>query len=303
MIGQLFLRQLRSGGCNPRCLRYTAFNCVIMAGRMEKLEKYRVNPKKFSLKQFAPEDRSARSADKAQDVAELATLTQAINARQDILHAQGQHKLLLILQGMDASGKDGTVKQVFSACDPLGIRLASFKAPSAQELAHDYLWRIHAQVPQAGELVIFNRSHYEDVLIVRVHDWIDEAECQRRYQQINDFERMLSETGTTIIKCFLHISPAEQKLRLQERLQDPSKHWKFNPKDLDERALWKRYMQAYEQALRATSTPFAPWYVIPADSKTNRNLMISRLLLDTLNRMPLAYPSKPAAWAGLTIAD
>ncbi len=268
-----------------------------------KTEAFLVNPKKFSLARFKPDDRSARGPDRETDAATLAALTEQINLRQDILHAQGQHKVLLILQGMDASGKDGTVKHVFSACDPLGIRLASFKAPSAEELAHDYLWRIHAQVPKAGELVIFNRSHYEDVLIVRVHDWIDEAECQRRYQQINDFERMLSETGTTIIKCFLHISREEQKLRLQERLQTPTKHWKFNPRDLDERALWPRYMQAYQQALRATSTPEAPWYVVPADSKTNRNLLISRILLETMNRLPLAYPGKPAAWDALTIPD
>jgi len=230
-------------------------------------------------------------------------MTEAINARQDILHAEGKHKVLLILQGMDTSGKDGTVKQVFSACDPLGIRLASFKAPSADELAHDYLWRVHQQVPASGELVIFNRSHYEDVLIVKVHDWIDEAECKRRYQQINDFERMLSETGTTIIKCFLHISNAEQKQRLQERLDTPSKHWKFNPKDLEERALWDRYMEAYTQALQQTSTKYAPWYVIPADSKTNRNLLISRILLETLNQLPLAYPAKPETWDKLTIKD
>lgn len=270
---------------------------------MEKLEKYRVNPKKFSLKQYSADDRSARNEDKAQDLVELAKLTEAINARQDILHAEGKHKVILLLQGMDTSGKDGTVKQVFSACDPLGIRLASFKAPSADELAHDYLWRVHAQVPAKGELVIFNRSHYEDVLIVKVHDWIDEAECKRRYQQINDFERMLTETGTTLIKCFLHISKEEQKERLQERLDEPSKHWKFNPKDLEERALWDDYMQAYESAMQATSTEYAPWYVIPANSKTNRNLLISRLLLETLNALPLAYPPKPKEWDALKIKD
>ncbi|AKR43269.1 polyphosphate kinase 2 family protein [Methylophilus sp. TWE2] len=270
---------------------------------MEKLEKYRVNSKKFSLKQYSADDRSARNEDKAQDLAELAKLTEAINARQDILHAEGKHKVILLLQGMDTSGKDGTVKQVFSACDPLGIRLASFKAPSADELAHDYLWRVHAQVPAKGELVIFNRSHYEDVLIVKVHGWIDGAECKRRYQQINDFERMLTETGTTLIKCFLHISKEEQKERLQERLDEPTKHWKFNPKDLEERALWDEYMQAYESAMQATSTEYAPWYVIPANSKTNRNLLISRLLLETLNALPLAYPPKPKEWDALKIKD
>ena len=270
---------------------------------MDKLKQYRVSPQKFSLAQCAADDRSERSGDKAADVAELARLSAAINARQDILHAQGEHKLLLILQGMDTSGKDGTIKHVFSACDPLGIRLVSFKAPSAQALAHDYLWRVHSEVPAKGELVIFNRSHYEDVLIVKVHDWIDEAECVRRYQQINDFERMLTETGTTIIKCFLHISPEEQATRLQERMQDPTKQWKFDPQDLEERKRWPAYMEAYERALKATSSKHAPWYVIPADSKTNRNLLVSRILLAALNAMPLTYPDKTAALAGLTLKD
>ncbi|KQT43303.1 MULTISPECIES: polyphosphate kinase 2 family protein [unclassified Methylophilus] len=270
---------------------------------MDKLSSYRVNPKKFSLKQIKADDKSARSGDKAEDAAILMQLTEAINERQDILHAQGEHKVLLILQGMDTSGKDGTVKQVFSACDPLGIRLASFKGPSEDELAHDYLWRVHAQVPRKGELVIFNRSHYEDVLIVKVHDWINDAEAKRRYQQINDFERMLTETGTTIIKCFLHISKEEQKERLQERLDDPTKGWKFNPNDLNERALWDKYMKAYEIALQETSTEHAPWYVIPADSKTNRNLLISRILLQALEDLPLAYPEKPKEWNKLVIED
>jgi PPK2 family polyphosphate:nucleotide phosphotransferase len=270
---------------------------------MDKLSNYRVNPKKFALKQIKADDKSARSGDKAEDAAILMQLTEAINERQDILHAQGEHKVLLILQGMDTSGKDGTVKQVFSACDPLGIRLASFKGPSEEELAHDYLWRVHAQVPRKGELVIFNRSHYEDVLIVKVHDWIDDAEAKRRYQQINDFERMLTETGTTIIKCFLHISKEEQKERLQERLDEPTKGWKFNPNDLNERALWDEYMKAYEKALQETSTEYAPWYVIPADSKTNRNLLISRILLQALEDLPLAYPENPKEWDKLVIED
>lgn len=265
------------------------------------IEQYRVNPKKFSLKLFKPADQSLRSGDKLKDNSELSRIAALISARQNILYAQGQHKLLLILQGMDASGKDGTIKHVFTECDPLGLRLASFKAPTTHELAHDYLWRIHAQVPKKGELVIFNRSHYEDVLIVKVHDWINVAECKRRYQQINDFERMLSETGTVIIKCFLHISKEEQKTRMEARMQDPQKGWKFDPKDLDERAHWDAYMDAYEAALAATSTDHAPWYVIPADSKTNRNLLVSRILLDALESMPLAYPSLPAAWQSLTV--
>lgn len=270
---------------------------------MTKLSQYRVNPKKFSLKNIDPADRSARTGDKAQDQQLLAELATEINALQDILHAEGKRKVLLVLQGMDTSGKDGTVRHVFSECDPLGIRVASFKAPTSEELAHDYLWRVHQQVPKKGELVIFNRSHYEDVLIVKVHDWIVDAECERRYQQINDFERLLAENGTVIIKCFLHISKEEQKERFEERLNDPTKSWKFNPGDLEERALWPKYMTAYENALKATSTDYAPWYVIPADSKTNRNLLISKILLNALQEMKLEYPPTPEEFKSIVIED
>jgi PPK2 family polyphosphate:nucleotide phosphotransferase len=269
---------------------------------MANLNQYRVKAN-FSLKSIKADDKSERSGDKAKDTLELEKLASKINALQDILYAQGKHKILLILQGMDASGKDGTVKHVFSECDPLGIRLASFKGPTPDELAHDYLWRVHKEVPQKGEIVIFNRSHYEDVLIVKVHDWIDDAECKRRYAQINAFEKLLAETGTVIIKCFLHISKAEQELRMQERLDDPTKTWKFNPNDLKERALWPKYMQAYEAAMNATSTPHAPWFVVPADSKINRNLLISRLLYDALKKLDLEYPPVPPEFKTIVIAD
>jgi len=265
--------------------------------------RYHVNPKNFSLENYNPKDKSERTASKEQDALELTKLATEINALQDILNAEGKRKVLLVLQGMDASGKDGTVRHVFSECDPLGIRLASFKAPSSEELAHDYLWRAHLQTPKAGELVIFNRSHYEDVLIVKVHDWINDVECKRRFAQINDFERLLAETGTTIIKCFLHISKEEQKIRMQERLLDSRKTWKFNPNDLKERELWSLYMQAYERAMEATSTKYAPWYIVPADSKTNRNLLISRLLLNTLKGMQLKYPVVPADYKSIVIPD
>jgi len=270
---------------------------------MANLDQYRVNPKSFSLKDFDPRDKTERSATKEEDVVEFARLVSEINRYQDILHAEGKHKVLLVLQGMDTSGKDGTIRHVFSECDPLGIRLANFKAPSSEELAHDYLWRVHQQVPKTGELVIFNRSHYEDVIIVKVHNWIDHEECNRRYAQINDFERMLAETGTTIIKCFLHISKDEQKKRLQERLDDPEKTWKFNPGDLKERELWPDYTVAYEQAIKATSSKHAPWYIVPADSKTNRNLLISRLLLKTLKNLDLKYPAVPAEYKSIRIEN
>lgn len=270
---------------------------------MTNLDQYRVNPKNFALKDFNPRDKTERSVTKEEDAIEFAKLVSEINRYQDILHAEGKRKVLLVLQGMDTSGKDGTIRHVFSECDPLGIRLANFKAPSNEELAHDYLWRVHQQVPKTGELVIFNRSHYEDVVIVRVHNWIDENECKRRYAQINDFERMLTETGTTIIKCFLHISKGEQKKRLQERLDDPEKTWKFNPGDIKERELWSDYTEAYEQAIKATSSKHAPWYIVPADSKTNRNLLISRLLLNTLRNLDLRYPAIPAEYKSIKIQD
>lgn len=266
------------------------------------LDQYRVTSG-FSLGAFDTKDKSQRNGDKASDLAELEKIATEISALQDILHAQGNHKVLVIAQGIDASGKDGTISQLLTGCNPRNSRAVSFKAPSADELAHDYLWRVHAQVPKAGELVVFNRSHYEDVLIVKVHNWIDEAECKRRYAQINDFERMLTETGTTILKCYLHISKEEQKVRMQERLTDPTKTWKFNPDDLEERKLWPQYMQAYEQALAATSTKYAPWYVIPADSKTNRNLMVSRLLLNALKGLNLSYPPRPDQYNNIKIED
>lgn len=269
---------------------------------MANLDSYRVKSK-FSLKNIQSDDKSERTGDRAKDVLALEKIAAEINALQDILYAQGKHKILLVLQGMDASGKDGTVKHVFSECDPLGIRLANFRGPTEDELARDYLWRVHQVVPQKGEITVFNRSHYEDVLIVKVHDWIDDAECKRRFAQINEFERMLTETGTVIIKCYLHISKAEQKARLQDRLDDPTKTWKFNPNDLKERELWPKYMQAYENAMNATSTSYAPWYVVPADSKTNRNLLISRLLLNALKSLNLAYPSVPVEFKTIKIAD
>jgi PPK2 family polyphosphate:nucleotide phosphotransferase len=271
---------------------------------MPNLQQYRVKPNsKFTLKSIKSDDKSERTGDKAKDELALEKLAEEINALQDILYAQNKHKILLVLQGMDASGKDGTIRHVFSECDPLGVRLANFKGPTPDELAHDYLWRVHQQVPKKGEIVIFNRSHYEDVLIVKVHNWIDEAECKRRYAQINEFERMLTETGTVIVKCYLHISKAEQKQRMQERLDDPTKTWKFNPNDLKERDLWSKYMVAYENAMRATSTKNAPWYVVPADSKTNRNLLISRLLLNALKSLKLTYPPVPAEFKNIKISD
>ncbi|OJW47827.1 MAG: polyphosphate kinase [Thiobacillus sp. 65-1059] len=219
---------------------------------------------------------------------------------QELLYAEGRHKLLVVLQAMDTAGKDSTIRHVFQGVDPLGVRVASFKTPTPHELARDYLWRVHHHVPGAGEIVIFNRSHYEDVLITRVNGWIDAAECRRRFRQINDFERMLAETGTTILKFYLHISRDEQKRRLEERRDTPEKQWKFQPGDLAVRAQWDDYMEAYEAALSATSTAHAPWHVIPANSKLARNLMVSSLLIEALENLKMRYPD-PAEGAADTV--
>jgi PPK2 family polyphosphate:nucleotide phosphotransferase len=232
----------------------------------------------------------SKSKAKALDLERTDALISRIAALQDKLYAQHKQKVLLILQGMDTSGKDGTVRAMFSGISPMGIRAAAFKAPTDNELAHDYLWRVHQQVPVKGEIAIFNRSHYEDVLITKVQGLIDDDECQRRYQQIRNFERMLAETGTVIVKVFLHISKEEQRERLQERLDDPDKQWKFNPGDIEQRKKWNDYLRAYEKAIRETDAPHAPWYIVPANSKPHRNLVIASLLLETLEGMDLSYP-------------
>ena len=233
---------------------------------------------------------AAKLEQKQIDKLSTVILAEKISDFQNILYAQKQHKLLIVLQGMDTSGKDGTVRGVFGQTNPLGARSVAFKAPSTVEKEHDYLWRIHQEVPVKGEIVIFNRSHYEDVLVTRVHDWIDQNECERRYKQIRDFERMLAETGSIILKFFLHISKAEQKQRLEERLADPEKHWKFDPQDLIEREHWDRYQQLYSDAIAASDANHAPWYIIPADSKTQRNLAIAQIVHEKLLSLKLAFP-------------
>jgi len=206
----------------------------------------------------------------------------------------GDRSVLLVLQGMDTSGKDGTVKHVLSGLNPMGVKVYGFGRPSSEELDHDYLWRVHARSPARGEIGVFNRSHYEDVLTVLVNKVINAATARQRYRQINDFERMLTENGTIVVKCMLYISKAEQKRRLEGRLKDPLKNWKFQAGDLDARKQWGLYMRAYEAALGATSTPHAPWHVIPADRKWHRNLAVSEVLVQTLEaQRPRLSPPKP----------
>jgi len=258
-------------------------------------------PKKIDIEDSAAAAKPLSSGDKLADKLQLQQLAQQIAEHQEMLYAQSKRKLLVVLQGMDTSGKDGTVSGVFDQVNPQGLRVVSFKAPSQLELQHDYLWRVHQQVPRQGELVVFNRSHYEDVLISRVHDWIDHEECLRRYAQIRDFERLLSETGCVVIKFFLHISKDTQRLRLQGRIDDPAKHWKFDPQDLAERQFWDSYQQVYAQAIGATDSNHAPWYLIPANSKTHRNLAVATVVLETLQAMKLAYPPAKPELVGLTV--
>lgn len=217
--------------------------------------------------------------------------TDRISDLQRVFYADARHALLIVLQGRDAAGKDGTIRKVFSAVNPQGCTVHSFKAPTDTERAHDYLWRVHAAVPARGMIGIFNRSHYEDVIVPRVHGDIDHRECKRRFRQIVDFERMLSEEKVVILKFMLHISREEQKRRLEERLEEPKKRWKFQEGDLDDRKRWDAFGEAYEDLLKHTSTKWAPWYVVPADDKKIRNWLISRTIAQTLAGLGLRYPN------------
>jgi PPK2 family polyphosphate:nucleotide phosphotransferase len=221
---------------------------------------------------------------------ELGELTERLDALQRRLHAEGAQALLIVLQGRDASGKDGTLRRVFGPLDPLGLTATSFKAPTEEELRRPFLWRVRRALPQPGYIGVFDRSHYEDVLIARVKEIVRPRTVQSRYRQINEFEAELAQDGVTIVKCMLHISADEQRDRLLRRLDKTDKHWKFNPADVDERGRWPAYREAYELALEHTNTEIAPWHVIPSDRKWYRNLTIGHLLLDTLRSMGLRWP-------------
>ena len=216
-------------------------------------------------------------------------------ALQDAFHADGRHALLLILQGRDASGKDGVIKSVYGAFNPTGVQVAAFGPPTALELRHDFLWRVHQVVPPRGMIGVFNRSHYEDVLAVRVRKLAPVAVWHARFAQINHFEAMLHANGVVIRKCFLHISQEEQRARLLARLDDPSKNWKFRVEDLDDRARWDDYTEAYREALTRCSTPDAPWFVVPADNKALRNYLVAKMLVNTLESLHPSYPAMQEA--------
>lgn len=254
-------------------------------------ERYRVKPgSKVKLAEVDPGEQRGFSGDKAAGKELLLKLNKELEALQEVLYAEHRQKVLVVLQAMDTGGKDGVIRNVFEGVNPQGVKVANFKVPTAEELDHDYLWRVHKQTPGKGEIVIFNRSHYEDVLVVRVHGLVPKEVWKRRYAQINAFERLLAEEGTTIFKFYLHISKEEQRQRLQSRLDDPSKHWKFNVGDLKERDLWDEYMKAYEAVLERTSTNYAPWYVVPADRKWYRDLVVAAILIQGLRKLDMHYP-------------
>ncbi|MCH2399764.1 MAG: polyphosphate kinase 2 family protein [Pirellulales bacterium] len=233
-------------------------------------------------------------ADRDQAEADFKKLRKELCDWQSRLYAAEDQRLLVVLQALDAGGKDGTIRRVFQGVNPQGVRVTSFKAPTRRELKHDYLWRVHQAVPAAGMIGVFNRSHYEDVLAVRVHEIVPEAVWRPRYEQINQFESLLNETGTKIVKIFLHISKQEQKERFEERLQIPEKNWKFSHEDLEKRKYWDDYKNAFQEMLERCTTDYAPWHVIPADQKWYRNMAVAHLLVTTLREMDPQYPSAPS---------
>ena len=221
----------------------------------------------------------------------LKTLFERLNKMQNTLYAAKTHGVLLVLQGMDTAGKDGVIRHVFTHISPLGVRAQAFAAPSEEEKHHDFLWRIHSKLPAKGELVIFNRRHYEDVLVPQVRGWLRPAAIEKRLAHIRNFEAMLHDENITVLKCFLHISKADQKKRLQARMEDPQKQWKLQASDFEDRKLWPTFMRAYQQTLSATSTKESPWYIIPADDKSDRNRFLAELLVATVENMKLKMPS------------
>lgn len=258
---------------------------------MDYIERFRVAPgSKVDLKSIEP-GFTNKHGDRAQAEAETQKYCARLRELQDLLHVQQRHSLLVCLQALDTGGKDGTINHVLSAMNPQGCRVQAFKQPTPLEAAHDFLWRVHPAVPGRGEVVLFNRSHYEDVLVVRVHDLVPKAVWSRRYDLINAFEQGLVENGTHLLKFYLHISPEEQLRRFKQRLDDPSKQWKISEADYQERQYWDAYRAAYEEALSRCSTEQAPWFVIPADHKWFRNLAVARIVVELLEGLKMGYPA------------
>jgi len=256
---------------------------------------------KIKLSEWDPNDTGKFDGGKEKGLAEVAKLNARLSELQEVLYAEHKHKILIVLQAMDTGGKDGAIQRVFSGVNPQGVRVANFKVPTAEELDHDYLWRVHKVTPAKGEIAVFNRSHYEDVLVVRVHNIVPLEIVEKRYDQINAFEHHLAENGTIILKFYLHIDLDEQKERLQARLDDPAKHWKFRLADLDERKLWPEYMKAFEDVLSKTSTDYAPWVIVPANRKWYRDLVILSVLVKTLEDLNMKIPESDEDLKGVIV--
>ena len=264
-------------------------------------KRFRVKPgQKVRLSDWDP-GCAVEHADKEHAESRLPKLLEQLAEQQYKLYADNRFALLIVLQAMDAGGKDGLIRRVMSCLNPQGCRVTSFKAPTPDELKHDFLWRVHAAVPPRGEIGIFNRSHYEDVLIARVHNLVDKPVWKKRYAQINDFERMLSENRVHVLKFFLHISKDEQKKRFLKRLKDPARNWKFSPADVEERKYWGKYTAAYEDALGQCNAPWAPWYVIPSDHKWFRDVAVAEIVLGALKDLKLRFPPSSTDLSRITV--
>ncbi len=268
------------------------------------LDDFRVQPgQAISLPDLPTEDTRFFTMGKSKGRKLFESFAQSIDELNTLFYAEGKHRLLVVFQAMDTGGKDGTIKHVFEKKDPQSITVAAFKKPNEVELSRDYLHRIHEHVPADGQVTVFNRSHYEDIVAVRVREIYPEERWRKRYEHIKNFEQMLADEGTTIIKVFLNISRDEQRERLQGRLDNPDKHWKFNPADLTDRALWPKFMEAYSDVISATSTEDAPWYVVPANRKWQRNLIVARIVIDTMRSLDMKYPEVDFDPAAITIPE
>ncbi|MFN2127238.1 MAG: polyphosphate kinase 2 family protein [Anaerolineales bacterium] len=266
------------------------------------MKEYKVKQgEKIKLDEWDPNDLQGSISKKSKAKDRLDELNVQLEELQELLYAENKNKLLVVLQAMDTGGKDGVIRHVFDGVNPQGVKVTSFKVPTPIELDHDYLWRVHKRTPGKGEIMIFNRSHYEDVLVVRVHNLVPESVWSRRYDHINHFEKMLHDEGTTILKFFLNIDLREQKERLQARLDNPKKNWKFSLGDLKERELWPDYIRAYEEVLTRTSTDWAPWYIIPSNRKWYRNLVIASIMVETMKGFNMSYPESEDDLSGVVI--
>jgi PPK2 family polyphosphate:nucleotide phosphotransferase len=253
------------------------------------------------LRELDPGSTEGFEGSKRDGLAIASKLTEKLEHFQELLYADRRHAVLVVLQGLDTSGKDGTIRRVFEGVNPQGVRVAQFRRPTPEEASHDYLWRVHRETPAKGEIVIFNRSHYEDVLAARVDRLVPPSVWKRRYSEINEFERTLVNEGTLVLKFLLHISEEEQKRRLQDRLDDPTKHWKFSESDLPERRRWPQYVIAYEDAVNQTSTAWAPWIVVPSDRKWFRDLVVSTALVNALAGLDMRWPRLPRKFRDVVV--